>query len=141
MKLKIFSTRSQPFDTDLVFLLTRCIVGIAFILHGMGKIQNAFSWMGPQSTLPGFIQALGAVAEFGGGIALVLGLVTRLASLGILCTMLGAIYLHAIVMKDPFVSVGAGSYELATVYLLISLLFLIQGPGRFSLDRVLFGNK
>jgi putative oxidoreductase len=51
-----------------------------------------------------------------------------------------AIRLHAFVMGDPFVPTGpGGSYELASVFFCIALLLLLAGPGRFSLDRLLFG--
>src|SRR5690242_9622712 len=73
-------------------LLLRLAMGAAFILHGWPKIQNPTGWMGPTADMPGALQALAAVAEFGGGAALVLGLLTPLAALGILCTMATAIY-------------------------------------------------
>src|SRR5207245_5587211 len=75
-------------------LVLRLVTGAAFILHGWPKIQNAFHWMDPAdgpAPVPGFLQALAALSEFGGGIALILGFLTPLAALGIACTMITAI--------------------------------------------------
>lgn len=126
-------------SVSFALLLLRLIVGVAFMYHGWGKIQNPMSWMGP-APVPGIIQFLGAFAEFGGGIALILGLLTKLASLGLVITMLVAVYLHAVIKGDPFVSsTGGGSYELALVYLGISILLISIGPGKYSLDKLFFG--
>src|ERR1700722_20951224 len=76
--------------TSVGLLILRLVMGVAFAIHGWGKIQSpggAFAWMGPDATMPGVMQLLAVVAEFGGGIALVLGLLTRLAGLGLTCTM------------------------------------------------------
>jgi putative oxidoreductase len=97
--------------------------------------------MGPDAFAPGFFQALAALSEFGGGLAWILGLLTPLASLGLAATMTGAVYFHAIVRGDPFVAVGGASFELAAVYLCVALLFIAAGPGRFAIDRMLFGPR
>lgn len=142
MTSKFFAIRNQPVDVDVVLLLIRIICGYAFILIGWGKIQHPLNWMGDESSVPGILQALAAISEFGGGIALIIGLLTRLGALGIGCTMVGATIMHRFVMGDPFVNVtGGSSYQLAVVYLLIALLLVILGPGRFSLDRRIFGVK
>lgn len=133
-----FAVRSDSVTVDVVLLIVRLITGYAFILHGYDKILNPFGWM-QGSSIPGIFQALAALAEFGGGIALILGVVSRLASLGLLFTMIVAVYVHAIMFEHPFVSKGAGSYEPATTYFLINLFLTIMGPGRFSIDRKLFG--
>jgi putative oxidoreductase len=138
---KLFAVRPHAQDVDLILLVIRIVMGFAFILHGVGKIQSPMSWMGPNSPVPGIFQALGAIAEFGGGIALLVGLVTCLASLGLMFTMLVAAGMHAFVMGDPFVSKGGGSYELPVIYLLISVLFMVMGPGRYALDKKIFGSK
>ena len=123
-------------------LLLRLVVGLAFVFHGWGKIQDPLHWMGPDAGTPGVFQALAALSEFGGGMAWMLGLLTPLASFGIACTMAVAVYTHAIVMGDPFaMRQSGGSYEPAGVYLCIALLLLLAGPGRFSLDRILFGER
>lgn len=113
-------------------LVLRLLAGAAFIMHGSGKIMHPFAWMPPEAPIPGFLQALAALAEFGGGIAWVLGLLTPLASAGILCTMTVAAAFH-IQKGDGLV----GGYELAAVYWAISFLLLLAGPGRFSLDAVI----
>lgn len=133
---------SHPLETQaftrisLGLLAVRIATGIAFMLHGWPKIQNAFSWMGPDAPVPGIFQALAAFAELGGGIALILGLLTSLASIGLLITMTVAALFH-ISKGDPFVG-HDGSWELAGVYWTLSLLFLLAGPGYFSLDKKTF---
>lgn len=140
---KIFRPLDLSGRISTGLLILRLVAGLAFMFHGWGKIQNPTGWMGPNATIPGFLQALAAVAEFGGGLAWMLGLLTPLASLGLACTMVVATWLHAFMLKDPFVAKGpgSGSYELASVYFCIAVLLLLAGPGRFSLDRALFGEK
>lgn len=137
---KFFQTSVHSSCTSTGLLFVRLVMGAAMILHGWGKIQSPFSWM-PDSPVPGFFQFLAAFSEFGGGIALILGLLTRLASLGIGFTMLVAFYFHAVILGDPFVSKGGGSYELSLVFLSISVLLIMSGPGKYSLDKVIFGEK
>jgi putative oxidoreductase len=123
-------------------LIIRVIAGAALMLHGWPKIQKAFHWMPPESPVPGIFQALAALAEFGGGLALIVGLLTPLAALGIAFTMLVAAGMVHISAGHPFVNATGGpSYELAAVYLGVALLLLLAGPGRFSLDAVLFGRS
>jgi putative oxidoreductase len=138
----LFTMPKHSTFADVALLLLRVVAGIAFMLHGWGKIQNPFGWMGPDAFAPGVFQALAAVAEFGGGLAWVIGLLTPLASLGIATTMAVAFYVHAVVRADPFVAKGGGSsYELAVVYFAIAVLLIALGPGRLSLDRALFGPR
>jgi putative oxidoreductase len=139
---RAFSVQTHTVFGDFTLVLLRVVGGAAFMLHGWGKIQNPFGWMGPDAFAPGIFQALAAVAEFGGGLAWILGLLTPLASLGIALTMTVAIYFHAVMRGDPFVaSGGGGSYELALLYLCIALLLLAVGPGRIAFDRTLFGGR
>lgn len=143
MKVKtVFGIGDQPVGVDLVLLVMRLVVGYAFVLHGWGKIQHPLHWMGSESPVPAVFQALAAIAEFGGGFALILGLLTRLGALGIVCNMVVAVYMHRFILGDPFMHpTGGRSYELASAYLLIALLLVVLGPGRFSLDRRVFGVK
>lgn len=120
-------------------LFLRLVAGTAFIFHGWTKIQEPFTWLGADAPIPGFFQALAALSEFGGGIAWIIGLLTPLASLGMLTTMSVAVFFHAS-HGDPFIGHGA-SYEPALGYAAISFLLLMIGPGRFALDAILFGSK
>jgi putative oxidoreductase len=139
---KFFQTRPLPGGISTGLLLLRLVVGLAFMFHGYGKIQHPFGWMGPNASMPGVLQALAAISEFGGGLAWILGLITPLACLGLLCTMTVATYTCIAVFHFPFVSKsGGGSFELSSVYFCVALLLLLAGPGRFSLDQVLFGGK
>lgn len=129
---------------SLALLIMRLIMGIAFILHGWGKIPHPASWAPPGGpvTIPAFFQVLAAISEFGGGIALVLGIVTRLAAAAIGITMAVAVYFHAVLLKDPFVNMtGGSSFEPALVYLGVAIVLLATGAGRYSLDHVIFHRR
>lgn len=137
---KIFVPAPQSVFGCSALLLLRLVAGYAFILHGWGKIQNPFGWMGPDAPIPGIFQALAAIAEFGGGIAWILGLVVPLASFGMLCTMAVAVAFHAFLRGDPFVAgPGEASYEPAAIYFCVALVLMFVGPGCFSLDQLIFG--
>jgi len=127
---------------SIAVLLLRLVAGVALMFHGWGKIQNPFHWMDKAPAHPpGFLQALAALSEFGGGLGLILGLLTPLCAIGILCTMAVAVYTH-VSRGDPFVARGpGGSYELAVLFLTIALALLFTGPGRYSIDQKLLGGR
>jgi len=124
---------STRLGSALLFL--RVIAGAGLIFHGWGKIQTPFSWMGEGAWAPPFLQALAAFSEVFGGFALIVGLLAPLAALGVACTMIGAVAQH-MAKGQPFVGRG-GSWELASLYLAIALLILLNGPGKFALDTLL----
>ena len=129
---------SENNSLSMALLVLRLQMGIAFVLHGWPKIQSPFGWMGPEAPVPGILQGLAALAEFGGGLALIVGIATPIAALGLIATMAVAV-LFLIKSGLPFVSSGTPSYELALVYFFISILFLVTGSGRYSLDHLIFG--
>jgi putative oxidoreductase len=124
----------------LGLLVLRLVAGSAMMLHGWPKIQHAFSWMGPKAPVPGALQALAALAEFGGGLCWMVGLLTPLASFLIACTMGVAVTTVHMARGDPFVAgpQGGPAFELPAGYLAIALLLLLAGPGRVALDALLF---
>jgi putative oxidoreductase len=116
----------------LGMLLLRLFAGLSLALaHGLGKV--------PPSA--GFIEGVGSMgfpmpvvfawgsglAEFAGGILLALGLFTRPAAALIVANMAVAVVIrHA---GDPY-----GNRELAMLFGVIALMFLLTGPGRYSVD-------
>ncbi len=121
-------------------LVLRLVFGGALVLHGLQKIGNPTGWMGPDAPVPGALQFLAFLSEFGGGLALLSGLLTPLASLSVLATMLVATLMaHG---AHPWVGApGEPSKEAALGYLAFAVAMLLAGPGRLSLDALLFGRK
>jgi putative oxidoreductase len=126
------STRQLSFGLALL----RIAVGIVFVLHGQQKlfgmgftgVSGAFSHMGVP--LPGVMGPFVALLEFFGGIALILGLLTRLVALGFAIDMLVAILL--VRLKDGF-----SHYELEFILCVASLALVFMGGGEFSVDALL----
>ncbi len=127
-------------------LVLRIVTGLAFIMHGWGKIQSPggpFHWMDQMPDAPpGPVQALAVLAEFGGGIALMVGFLTPLAAFLIAGTMAVALAKVHLPGGDPFVGQpGKPSFEPAAGYLAQMIMFLLVGPGVLSVDALLFGKK
>lgn len=136
-------TTNQRRSVSAALLLIRVAMGIAFMYHGWGKIQHPLNWMPADSGVPGVLQLLAALSEFVGGLVLIPGLITRVAATGLAFTMVVAVFMHAVMMKHPFVSMTAGgpSYELAAMYLTLAILLLTTGAGKYSLDAKIFGQQ
>ena len=123
-------------------LLVRLVFGVGIAIHGWPKIQSPTSWMGSGAPIPGVLQALAAVSEFAGGIAWALGALTPLASLGLIGTMGFATFMVHIRAGHVFVNLEHDklipSAESAAGYLVVAILLLFVGPGRLSIDSLLF---
>ncbi|GLC24265.1 DoxX family protein [Roseisolibacter agri] len=122
---------------DLGLLVLRVIVGIVFAAHGWQKlfvfgfagVGGAFAQMG--APLPSVTGPLIGFVELLGGLALVAGLLTRLAAVGLALDMLGAIVL---------VHAAAGFFAPNGVEFVLTLCagaltLLLTGAGRYSLDH------
>ena len=129
-----------------ILLGLRLIWGIILLNYSYPMIQKPFTWMNrpgkPPSRFPPLLQLLGAIAIFGGGLAIITGFLTPLAGLGLAGAMLIACALH-LVHGVPFAKpspVAPGpSYDDSLLYLAISLVFVFLGSGTLSLDYLLFG--
>lgn len=128
---------------DLAPLFLRLGVGLVFLLHGWQKLTDGPSGFAGMLTgldvpAPELTAWLVTIAELGGGALLLVGLLTRLATLPLIGTMIGAIFL---VKTDiGFLSVGGAPLPGAEldVALLVGLLaLLVTGPGRLSADHAL----
>ena len=124
----------------LGLLALRVGIGIAFVVHGYPKLfmggAVGLSKGLAATGIPGGIAAayLAAMAEFFGGIALILGILTRPASAVMAFTMLIAMIFH-LNKGDKFVE-----YSHALESGILFLALTITGPGRFSFDYKLFGS-
>jgi len=125
---------------SLGLVLLRIAVGTIFILHGKQKlygfgfagVTDAFTHMGVP--LPGIMGPFVALLEFFGGIALVLGLLTRLFAFGFTIAMLVAILL--VQLKNGF-----SHYELEFLLCVSSVALLLMGGGDFSVEGLLGRRK
>jgi putative oxidoreductase len=126
-------------------LVLRVIWGSAMMVYGFQKIQNPFHWLDviPNTPkVPGFLQAIGALVNFLGGIATILGFLTPIAELSLVVFLGVALILHLTVWHSPFVkpddSQPGPAYDQALIFLGIAIVFLFVGPGSISIDYLLF---
>lgn len=136
MKRALLYPEVMSSRTSAGILLLRIIIGLAFMVHGFPKIQHPASWMGPHAFAPPWLQAVVAVVEFFGGLALIVGFLTRLAALGIFVDMATAILKVHLPMGAHWIG-GPGSFEVPLFYLIAMVAFMIVGPGRYSIDAML----
>lgn len=131
-------------DNSLAGPVLRLPVGVIFAAHGAQKLfgllggyglEGTGQWMDSIGLSPGYLMALMAgSAEFFGGIALILGLLTRPTAVVLAFTMLIAI-LSVHIDKGLFMS--NNGYEFGLSLLAASVALAFSGAGAGSVDRVL----
>ncbi|OGX86856.1 DoxX family protein [Hymenobacter glacialis] len=129
---------------DLGLLLLRVGLGVMFMVHGFPKLAGGpEAWAGLGGVMgkvglgfaPTFWGFMAAIAEFGGGLLLAVGLWFRAACVVLLLTMVMATVMH-VSKGDGF---GGYSHALESAFVFLGLLF--AGPGKYSLDARLSGNR
>ncbi|HEX3157869.1 MAG TPA: DoxX family protein [Gemmatimonadaceae bacterium] len=128
---------------NLGLAILRIVLGITFAVHGAQKlfvfgldgVSAGFAQSG--IPLPGVVGPSVALVEFFGGLALIMGLLTRLAGFGLAIVMLGAALL---------VHFSAGfflpnGYEFAFVLFGAAATLAVTGGGAFSLDAIVAGRR
>lgn len=139
--MSVFSAASSR-QVNVALAILRVVVGVIFVAHGGQKIfvfgfdgvAGAFGQMGVP--MAGILGPFVALVELFGGLALITGLLTRVASLGLLSTMVVAILLVHI-SNGFFAPTGV---EFPLSLLGSTLALVITGAGDLSLDR-LFRSK
>jgi putative oxidoreductase len=136
---------------SLAPLMVRLPLGLIFMAHGSQKLFGLFGGPGVSATLKSFEEKMGIppiltilamIAEFGGGLGVLLGCLTRLSAFGIACVMGVAIYKVAWVngfFMNWSCLPGRGhgiECNLALFGMALSLVF--GGGGRWALDRMLW---
>lgn len=131
-------------NAGVAALALRIPVGIIFAAHGAQKLFGWFGgyglegtggWMESIGLTPGVLMAfLAGSAEFFGGLALIIGLLTRPAALALSVAMLVAIFsVH--IQNGLFMSNNGYEFGLALLAASVSLLF--SGAGKASVDNLL----
>lgn len=128
---------------DAGLALLRIIVGIVFMAHGGQKlfvfgldgVAGAFTGMGVP--FAGIVAPLVAIGEFLGGFALIAGIFTRLAGVGLAIIMLGALF-TAHLAAGFFLPNG---YEFVLTLFAATAALALTGAGRYSLDRLIARNR
>lgn len=121
---------------DVGILVARILLPILFIVSGWGKISG---YAGTQQYMeamgvPGFILPLVILLEFGGGLAILFGFLTRTtAIITAVFTVLTALLFHSNFAEGVNSIMFMKNLSIAGGFLLLA----ITGPGSFSIDRVL----
>lgn len=143
MNTRMLNTVLQS-NAGAAALVLRVPVGMVLAAHGAQKLFGWFGgyglegtgqWLASIGLEPGMLMALLAGgAEFFGGLALVLGLLTRPAALLSAFTMLVAIF--SVHLGNGLFLANNG-YEYALSLFAVTLALALQGGGRFALDNLL----
>lgn len=123
--------------------ILRVFLGITFLVHGAAKFQGGientvgfFESLG----LPGFAAYLVAVIELVGGIAMIVGVGTRIVS--ILFAAVLAVATNKVKLAGGFLGNGQmAGYELDLALMVIAIYLALTNKSLFALDNVLFQSK
>jgi putative oxidoreductase len=142
----LFSVRPASPAADLGLLAARIALAWIFVYYGAGKLFGAFNGPGIHRTAlymsnvahlhpGGFFAVLGGLIEFGSGLAMAAGLLSRLAGLALfgdmVLAMITVTWATGINSTNP-----PPGYQLNLALSVLALVVALLGAGRFSLDAV-----
>jgi putative oxidoreductase len=121
--------------SDYAALALRVTSGALFVAHGLMKIQ-VFTIPGTVAYfeslgLPGIFAYLTIVAELAGGMALILGVATRLVSLALIPVLLGALWAHS--GNGWSFSAQGGGWEFPLFWAIVQASLVLLGSGAHAL--------
>src|ERR1043166_2139933 len=131
-------------------LALRLVLGVVFVAHGSQKLFGIWDGPGLSATvdffktifgIPAYLMVIAVFTELLGGIAVTVGLLTRLASLGLAIDMAVAIAeVHRVngFFINWSMEAGRGhGYEFNLALLAMSIALALSGPGKLAVDHVL----
>jgi putative oxidoreductase len=143
----VFTTRPGARANDLALAALRIALAWIFIYYGAGKLFGWFNGPGIHNTSlfmsntahlhpGGLFAVLGGVIEFGGAIAMALGLRSRLAGLALfgdqVIAMITVTWMYGI--NSETLTPG---YEFNLALAVMALVIVLLGPGRISADALI----
>lgn len=149
LEARALALRGAPAVRDVALLAARVGLAWLFIYHGASTLFGAFHGAGIHTTAVFFANVAGlrpgtffaycnGITEFFGGIAVGVGLLSRLAAMGLFFDMV--IAMITVTFHNGIVSNAAGSgYEINVALAALALVILFQGAGRLSADAILGG--
>ena len=130
--------------TTTALTALRIVLGFLFAAHGWQKF-NEWTIAGTQASFAkmvdpaaGLVAPAVAVLELAGGVALILGILTRVVAALLALDMLGALFL---VHAPAGIFAANGGYEFVLLLAAAAFALALTGAGRLSLDRALFGRS
>ena len=135
-------------DNDFGLFLARIFLGIVILPHGLQKLVGMFGGAGFSNTvdffvgsgIPAPVAILIIIGESFGALGLIFGFLSRLAALGIAIIMLGAIFMVHLqygFFMNWFGNQAGEGIEYHLLALGLSLVILIKGAGKWSIDRAI----
>jgi putative oxidoreductase len=143
----VVRTRTAEIPADCALIAARVALSWIFIYYGAGKLFGAFNGPGIHGTALYFSQTahlhpgglfavIGGVTEFGSGVALALGLGSRLAGVALFGDMVMAMITVTWATGINSISSPPG-YQLNLALAATALAAALTGAGGFSLDAVI----
>ena len=126
-------------ELNFELLIMRVACALPFIFHGSAILFGAFGGPGPAGFaafmhVPAPVGYLVGLAQFAGGLAILLGALLRVGAICVMIVMVGAIFL---VHLPHGYDIGRGGLEYALTEFLLSAGLLFAGPGKYSLASLL----
>jgi putative oxidoreductase len=142
----VFSTEPSTLGTDIAAVCARIALVWIFIYYGAGKLFGAFDGPGIHETSQfmsstahlhpgGFFAVVAGLIEFGGGVAIALGLASRLAALALVVDQIMAMI--TVTWANGIHASTTVGYELNLALVALALVIVGIGAGRFSLDAMI----
>ena len=116
---------------DVAFLLIRIVVAIVFLVAVRNKLKDVPSFA-EHNGLPVAVAWGLILAEAAGGIGLALGILTQLAALVVMATMIGSMSFHIFKWKSKYWA-ASGGWEYDLMLFAMASAILVTGGGSLAL--------